>query len=157
MSAASIHSRHIPWVFVAAFAIVFAVNGTMIWLALSSFSGLYGNGAREREYHYNNVIAEQKARDALGWKVSTNWRADDGRLQVDVVQADGRGLAGARVSAQLVRPAEKLDPLPLEFAETADGRFATHVALPKRGNWDLDLLVVAQGHNYAITQRLFLK
>lgn len=157
MSAASIRSSYIPWLFVAGFGLVFAVNGAMVWLAVSSFSGLYGNGARDREYHYNHVIAEQKARDALGWKVNAKWRAEEGRLLVDVVQADGSGLAGARINAQLVRPAEKLEPLPLKFSELGDGRFAAHVDLPKRGNWDLDILVVAHGRDFAITQRLFLK
>lgn len=157
MSAASNRSSYIPWIFVAAFTLVFAVNGTMMWLAISSFSGLYGNGAREREYHYNRVIAEQKARDALGWKIDTSWRADDNRLQIAVTQADGSGLAGARINAQLVRPAEKEDPLPLALAEVGNGRFSGHVNLPKRGNWDLDILVVAQGHNFAITKRLFLR
>jgi nitrogen fixation protein FixH len=157
MSSTSIRSSYIPWIFIAAFALVFAVNGTMIWFAVSSFSGLYGNGAREREYHYNQVIAEQKARDALGWKINTSWRAEENRLQIDVVQADGSALPGARINAQLVRPAEKQTPLALELAEFGDGRFAGYVNLPKRGNWDLDILVVAQGHDFAITRRLFLQ
>jgi hypothetical protein len=34
-------SRYIPWLFVAGFAVVIAVNATMIWFAVGSFSGLY--------------------------------------------------------------------------------------------------------------------
>ncbi len=157
MSVASARSSYIPWIFVAAFAVVFAVNGTMIWLAISSFSGLYGNGAREREFNYNEVIAEQKARDALGWKINTKWRPQENRLQIDVTQADGSALPGAVINAQLVRPAEKQAPLPLQLGELGDGRFAGYVNLPKRGNWDLDILVVAKGHDFAITKRLFLQ
>ncbi|SKA09467.1 Nitrogen fixation protein FixH [Enhydrobacter aerosaccus] len=157
MSVASTRSSAIPWIFVACFSVVFAVNGTMIWLAVSSFSGLYGNGARDREYHYNQVIAEQRERDALGWKINTSWRVDDNRLQIDITQADGSALPGATINAQLVRPAEKQQPVPLALVEVTDGRFSGHVDLPKRGNWDLDLLVVAKGHDFAITKRLFLK
>jgi hypothetical protein len=42
--------------------------------------------------------------------------------------------------------------------EAADmGRFAGHVDLPERGNWDLDILVERGGERYAVTRRMFLK
>jgi nitrogen fixation protein FixH len=156
-SIASVRSNYIPWLFVAGFAIVFLVNGLMIWFAIDSFSGLYGNGARNRETNYNEVIAQQKARDALGWKIETEWRTNEDRLLVDITQADGSALPGAVVTGQLVRPAEKRPYLPLEFHELASGRFVAHVALPARGNWDLDILVATAGQNFALTKRLFLR
>ena len=54
-------SRYIPWLFVAGFAVVIAVNATMIWFAVGSFSGLYTPVPRDRGLHYNAIIAEQKA------------------------------------------------------------------------------------------------
>jgi nitrogen fixation protein FixH len=157
LSTASVRSSYIPWLFVAGFAIVFLVNGLMIWLAVGSFSGLYGNGARNRETNYNDVIAQQKARDALGWKIDTKWQPNENRLQINVAQGDGSALLSAAITAQLVRPAEKRPSLPLKLDELGDGRFVTHVELPARGNWDLDILVVAKGQNFALTKRLFLK
>lgn len=157
MPAARVLSSYIPWLFVAGFAIVFLVNGVMIWLAISSFSGLYGNGARNREANYNAVIAQQEAQDALGWKIDTQWRAGENRLQIDLAQANGRALSDATVTAQLVRPAEKRPSVPLELHDIGDGRFVAHVALPARGNWDLDILVVAKGRDFALTKRLFLR
>ena len=41
-------SRYIPWLFVAGFALVIAVNGTMIWFAVGLFSGLYTPKPRDR-------------------------------------------------------------------------------------------------------------
>jgi nitrogen fixation protein FixH len=67
----------VPWLFVAGFALVIAVNGTMMWLAISSFSGLYSDHARDRGVHYNQVMAEQRARDALGWTVEASWQAEN--------------------------------------------------------------------------------
>ena len=80
-------SRYIPWLFVAGFALVIAVNATMIWFAVGSFSGLYTPKPRDRGLHYNEVVAEQKARDALGWRMDAQWRAEEGRLDIAVFDA----------------------------------------------------------------------
>ena len=80
-------SRYIPWLFVAGFAVVIAVNATMICFAVGSFSGLYTPAPRARGLHYNAIMAEQKARDALGWRVEAAWHPEDGRLEVAVFDA----------------------------------------------------------------------
>ena len=149
--------RYIPWIFVAGFAVVIAVNGIMMWLAIGSFSGLYATKPRDTGLRYNAVIAEQKARDALGWMVGTTWRADAGRLEVSVTGADGKPLAGAHATVELVRPAEKRPPLAVPMGATGPGRFAADVVLPERGNWDLDIVIEADGKRYAVTRRMFLK
>lgn len=150
-------SRYIPWLFVAGFAIVVAVNGIMIAFAVGSFSGLYTPKPRERGLRYNTVVAEQKTRDALGWRIDTAWRAETGRLEVAVSDASGQPLAGARVLAELIRPVEKRPPVGVTLATIDDGRFAGYVQLPVRGNWDLDLVVEHRGDRFAQTRRLFLK
>lgn len=150
-------SRYIPWLFVAGFALVVAVNATMMTFAVGSFSGLYTPQPRERGLHYNEIVAERDARDALGWKIDVVWRAETGRLEVSVRDAAGQPLAGARVAADLVRPAEKRLPLPVLLAATGSGRFAGDVVLPARGSWDLDLVVEHDGRRYARTRRMFLQ
>ncbi len=150
-------ARYIPWLFVAGFAVVIAVNATMIWFAVGSFSGLYSDRPRETGLHYNAVIAEQKARDALGWRIATDWRAETGRLEVHVADSDGRPLAGARATVELVRPVEKRPPLPVALGIVGPGEFAGYVDLPERGNWDADIAIEQGGRRYAVTRRMFLK
>ena len=84
--------RHIPWFFVAGFAIVFAVNATMITIAVGSFSGLYTPKPRDRGLHYNEIIAAQQARDALGWRVEPMWRPDSGTLEIAVFDRAGQAV-----------------------------------------------------------------
>ena len=142
MTAAAIsRARYIPWLFVAGFAIVIAVNATMIWFAVGSFSGLYADRPRETGLRYNSVIAEQKARDALGWKVTALWRPESSRLEIAATGRDGQPLAGARATAELVRPAEKRPPLAVTLGVVGAGEFAGHVELPERGNWDVDIAI----------------
>jgi nitrogen fixation protein FixH len=150
-------SRYIPWLFVAGFAVVIAVNATMICFAVGSFSGLYTPAPRARGLHYNAIMAEQKARDALGWRVEAAWHPEDGRLEVAVFDAAGQPLAGARITAELIRPVEKRPPLAVALAAIDLGRFAGSVDLPERGNWDLDIVVEQGGDRYALTRRMFLK
>lgn len=149
--------RYIPWLFVAGFALVVAVNATMIWLAVGSFSGLYTPKPRERGLHYNDIVAEQRTRDALGWRVETQWQSEAHRLEIAVFDATGQPLAGARVFASLVRPVEKRPPLAVAVHAVDVGRHAGSVDLPARGNWDIDVVVERDGERYALTRRMFLR
>ena len=149
--------RHIPWFFVAGFAIVFAVNATMIGFAVGSFSGLYTPKPRDRGLHYNEVIAARQARDALGWWVEPTWRPGSDDLEIAVFDRAGQPLAGAQVAVALVRPAEKGGVLGVAMAAVDIGRHAGHVALPARGNWDLDISVEQGGQRFAQTRRMFLR
>ena len=157
LAARSARFSIVPWLFVAGFALVIAVNGTMMWLAIDSFSGLYSDHARDRGLHYNQVVAEQRARDALGWSVETGWQAESHRLTLAVKDGSGRPLESAVVTVELIRPAEKRAPLRVALESRGDGRFGGTIALPARGNWDADIVVAADGHRFAITKRLFLR
>jgi len=149
--------RYIPWLFVAGFAIVFAVNGTMIGLAVGSFSGLYTPKPRERGLHYNEILAAQQTRDALGWRVESTWRPDSDRLEIAVFDRAGQPLAGAQVAVALVRPAEKGAVVGVAMTAVDIGRHAGHVILPARGNWDLDVSIEQGGQRFAQTRRMFLR
>jgi nitrogen fixation protein FixH len=151
------NKSYIPWIFVGGFAIVIAVNAVMIWFAVGSFSGLYTSKPRERGLAYNEVIAEQARRDALGWRVDTAWRPESGRLEVVLRDAEGQPLAPSRLTAELVRPVEKRAPLPVALQPTDIGRFAAEPVLPERGNWDLDIVVERGNDRFAVTRRVFLK
>ena len=149
--------RYSPWLFVAGFAIVFAVNATMVGLAVGSFSGLYTPKPRDRGLHYNEVIAAQQARDALGWRVEPTWRPGSDNIEIAVFDRAGQPLAGAQVAVALVRPAERGAVVGVEMAAVDIGRHAGHVTLPARGNWDVDISVEQGGQRFAQTRRMFLR
>lgn len=149
--------RYIPWLFVAGFAVVFAVNGTMIALAVGSFSGLYTPSPRDRGLHYNEIIAAQQTRDALGWKVEATWQPESDRLEIAVFNRMGHPLTGARVAVALIRPAEKGAVIDVAMTATNVGRHTGHVTLPARGSWDLDISVEQDGQHFAQTRRMFLR
>jgi nitrogen fixation protein FixH len=157
MSVFSSRIHPIPLTFIAGFVVVIAVNGVMMWLAITSFSGLYSDHARDHGITYNRVIAEQKAQDALGWKVATSWQAESQRLGVSLTDADGGPLAATRVSVEFVRPADKRAPIDVDLTNLGAGRFGARIDLPMRGSWDLDIAVEAKGRHFAVTKRVFLQ
>jgi nitrogen fixation protein FixH len=157
MTAVANRSRYIPWLFVAGFALVVAVNATMIWFAVGSFAGLYTQKPRDRGLRYNEVLAEQQRRDALGWRVEAAWRPESARLEISVFDSDGRPLAPSQVKVELVRPVEKRSPIGVSLGVTDIGRFAGYLDLPERGNWDLDIVVERGSERFALTRRMFLK
>ncbi|MGE4079612.1 MAG: FixH family protein [Reyranella sp.] len=149
--------RHVPWLFVGGFAVVVGVNAIMVWLAIGSFSGLYTPQPRQRSLHYNEIIARQADRDALGWRLETSWHAPENRLEIAVVDARGRPLGNARLHAELVRPVEKRAPVAVDLVAVDGGRYAATVTLPARGNWDLDVVIDYDGRRFAQTRRMFLE
>jgi nitrogen fixation protein FixH len=150
-------ASYVPWLFVGGFSITIAVNAVMIWFAISSFSGLYSTNPREQGLHYNDVLAQQKIRDALGWKIDVAWQPSGSRLEIDLRDATGQPLSGAQVRVGLVRPVEKRAPIPVVMQAFDSGRFAAHVDLPEHGNWDIDIVVDCGGQHYAVTRRAFLQ
>ena len=150
-------SRHIPWLFVAGFAIVFAVNATMIGVAVGSFSGLYTPKPRDRGLHYNEVIAAQQARDALGWRVEPTWQPGSDRLEIAVFDRAGQPVGAARVAGVLMCAADEGGVLGVAMTAIDIGRHVGHIALPARGNWDVDISIEQGGQRFAQTRRMFLR
>jgi nitrogen fixation protein FixH len=149
--------RYIPWLFVLGFALVVAVNGTMIWFAVGSFSGLYTPKPRDRGLRYNDVLTAQQSRDVLGWRIDSKWQPESHQLDLALFDREGRPLAGARATVELVRPAEKRPPLSIAMAVVGPGQLAGTVDLPARGNWDIDIVIERDGQRFAQTRRMFLQ
>ncbi|MFI4986897.1 MAG: FixH family protein [Alphaproteobacteria bacterium] len=134
--------RWVPWAFVAAFAVVFAVNGGLIYFALASWSGLTTDHAYDEGLAYNRVIAEAEKEATLGWKLAIAFVPDgkgkeSGQLVVDASDRDGVPLERLAIKAELVRPLGVAALIPVVLERTARGRYAAPLALPQPGQWDV--------------------
>lgn len=127
--------KWIPWAFAGAMGLVFAVNGILIYYAVSTFTGVTVPHAYERGRGYEAVIAEAARQDALGWTAEVSLTG--GALRVVATDRAGRPVSG-RVEGVLLRPIEGLE-VPLVFAPTGGGRWAAQVAPPERGQWEARL------------------
>lgn len=153
-------SRAIPWMFVAGFAVVIAVNGTLIYFAQSSFSGLETEHAYERGLQYNQALEAAAAQEKLGWRSEiTLTDAADGKRELAASFADrlARPIDGLIVEAHLLRPSNAGMDLTVALAGKGNGRYAADVTLPALGQWDIRIVARDAEHSWQQSERLFAK
>ncbi len=151
--------RWIPWMFVLFFAVIFAVNGTMVWYALESWTGLddaeyYNDGVT----YDRNIDAERRA-EALGWHADLKAsRVDEAthELLLGVTDRDGRPVSDATIGARLRRPTQAALDTPLTFQPAAPGQYRARVALPAPGLWEAHIRVVRGKALFVVAQRFVL-
>jgi nitrogen fixation protein FixH len=127
-------------ILIGAFLLVTAVNGAMIWFALSSWTGLVSDSAYEQGLGFQRVLAESKAEAALGWKAAIAFDRV-GRLTVTLADAAGRPLAGYRLSAQFLRPTSEGFDRSIALASVSPGNYQGVLRLPLPGQWDVRVTV----------------
>lgn len=142
-----------PWIFVGAFAVVFAVNMTMVKFATSTFSGLAVERAFDKGNAYNAEIAAEQAQAALGWTADLAIaeavpESDDVRMvrwRLTVADRDGRPVDGLAVSARVERPTVTGHDIAITLYPTGPGAYEAQTRLPFKGQWEVRLVANRQG------------
>jgi len=147
-----------PYIFVAVFGLVVAVNATMVWLAGTTFSGLSTERAYDKGIAYNRALEAARRQEALGWTVTTKTEPVPDGSGTRIVQTyrdrDGLPVAGLRVRVRLSRPAAQGYDRDLVLAPTAaPGDHAATVVLPLPGLWDLQAVAEGDGVGYQSFRR----
>lgn len=160
--------RWYPWLFVAGFMVVIAVNGVMVTLAIDSFAGLETDHPYERGLAYNETLAAARAQDALGWQVqfaiAPNAAAGGESRPVTIdsrfLDRDGAPLTGLVVRAILKRPTAAGHDREVQLLDQGAGRYGATAELPLAGQWDLRVVAVApedgQNRSWQSTRRILL-
>jgi len=134
---------HVLAVFVLFFGVVFAVNGVMTYVALTTFSGIETPNAYQEGRDYNETLAAAAAQKALGWSITLDERfepAGNGAgVVVSILAEDAAGLplAGYPGSVTFWRPVVQGDDVVAPLTETAPGRYEARADLPARGHWEM--------------------
>ncbi len=133
-----LQGRHVLGLFLAFFGVVFAVNGALIYSALSTHTGLVANEPYRKGLHYNERIAADERQAKLGW-VETLEASRDGRVRLTLAAPDGRPVSGLGVAGVLARPATNRQDIKLALTETAPGRYEAQAGALARGSWLISL------------------
>ena len=156
-----LNGRHVLAVFLGFFAIIFAVNGVFLYSALSTHTGVVAQEPYRKGLEYNQRIAADERQSALGWK-NTATVGRDGRLVVEIVDAQGNAVAGLRIAGTFGRPSTGQFDRQLVFAEPAPGRYEASAGALEAGGYLLyaeayDSPSAAAEPIYRTRQRLWLK
>lgn len=147
--------RYIPWMFVAVFALLFAVLGWFTWLALSTFDGVVSKTPYETGLAYDRVVEASNRQDALGWTVSARLSGGN-RLVVIARDSADQPVSINSIAVRLQRPTTDRYDRVLTLRQTAPGRFEAPVSLPLAGAWDAILIAQSPHGPYHVRRRLLL-
>jgi nitrogen fixation protein FixH len=151
--------RWIPWMFVLGFGIVLTANATMVWVALTTWTGLETRNHYKEGLAYNERIADARRQDRLGWEAVVRIDAADvaaGTIEVDLRDARDRPLRGAHVAAEVLRPTHEGYDFTLVLPEVAPGRYRQSAAFPLAGQWEVRLLARRDGREFRRIDRVFV-
>ncbi len=147
--------RFFPHAMVAARGGVGAVNGALVWWALSTFPGVAALDVFDHSNAYEEVLAQSAKEAALGWQVAP--LNQPGPPVLALTGPDGQPLAGATVGAEARRPLGPDLKTRLAFREASPGRYVADAALPAAGQWELRLIVARDGQTLHATRRIVAK
>lgn len=168
--------RRIHWApatIVAFFAVIAAVNATIISLAnhgmpdsmvgrilpeprggaaqvTSHFPGTVANDYFKKEPLFNEHLARLAEQEARGWDVTQGWldtpvQGLEAVFQVKVLDGEGRPLSGARVQGRFARPSDERRDRNVTLQAAGPGVYRVSLALDLPGAWEVRLRVEHDG------------
>lgn len=131
---------------VAFFGTIMAVNGVLVYEALSTMSGLDTDSAYQAGRMFEHDVEMARAQDARGWQVDANLTPGGAGLRVDLTvrDANGRPISDLDAHAVFERPIDRRKDHALDLAVDGGGRFhGTVDAAP--GQWEVVLELSRRG------------
>ena len=99
--------RWLPWLIVPFFLVVFIANGIMVYVGATTWTGLETKQYYIKGLDYNETLQEEARQKALGWTAGLSVEPKERntvRLDFSLLDRRNLAIAGADVSARLVRP-----------------------------------------------------
>lgn len=149
--------RVIPWLFAGFFGVVIMANATMVYFAVSSFTGLQTEDHYLRGLAYNRVLEAERAQQALGWEITVEFQSTGplrGHIIVHARDAAGAPLGDATIVAHFVRPAESGYDMDIRLSAERDGVQTAEVELPLPGLWEIQTQIVHPSGVYRTARRI---
>lgn len=151
-----------PYIFVAAFMVVVAVNGVLIYTATTTFSGLETKNHYEKGLAYNKDIELARRQEELGWQVEAKvdplGSGQGTQRQVSVEASfknkEGQPLDGLAVRALFIRPVQDGHDVSVPLSAKGKGIYTTETQLDFHGVWDLRVVAIGEKDSYQLAQRI---
>ena len=135
---------HMFAILIAMFGTIIVVNLIMAHFAVSTFGGTVVDNSYVATRNYNRWLAEARAQEALGWRVTATL---DPQRRVRIAAVAPTGPIDAGVSAVARHPLGRAPDRAIGFKRTGAGYYVATRALPA-GRWKLKITVTS-GKNVA--------
>jgi nitrogen fixation protein FixH len=131
-----------PWVigWIALVVSVLAVNGVMIYFAVTTNPGLVVENYYDRGQYYEHHLASKLAQDP-GWNMRVELpqeikAGESSVLRFYLTDREGRPVASDAVTFYAYRPSDVSRDFSLPMESEGPGRYAVRVSFPLMGVWD---------------------
>jgi nitrogen fixation protein FixH len=126
----------------AFFGVTIAVNLTLAFYANKTWSGLVVANGYVASQQFNELLAESKREQALGWQSS--FSLEGGRLEVVLSDKRGAPLPGFDLSVKFARPAHEGQDRTVTLEARGSGRYTADVPLAP-GLWTAEMVASRDG------------
>lgn len=123
------------------FGLIFAANGVLIWLALSSHTGTVVGSSYRASGTFQSDIEAARAQAERGWSVSADLlRSGPGAVvEILVKDAGGAPITGLAVTARLTSPKQADTDIAITLIESETGRYGGAIDTLEAGKWRLEI------------------
>ena len=133
-----LRGSHVLMILVGFFAIIVAVDGFMIYQAVTTFGGLETDAYR-KGLAYNERIEQETEQTSKGWHDEISVAGTPARLRVGLTDVAKDGVAGRRLVARVGRPATDRFDRTVDLVETRAGVYEAELGELSGGSWIVDL------------------
>ncbi len=152
--------RWIPWCFVAFFVVIALADGIMVYLAVSTQTGVVADKTYDKGLRYNQTLQAARAQEALGWKMHLpDQLPQQGKLVMRWMDKAGKPLVGLQLRSTAVRPVQDGQDFPILWRENAPGEYIAEVHFSAVGQWDVEVQALHEsvGQPYETVQRVMVR
>lgn len=146
---------HMLVLMIGFFAVVIAVNAVLAVVAAGSWTGLVARNGYVESQEYNQVLADARRQDLLGWR--SVFEAGPDGLVFKIKDANGGPLAGLNVAATLGRPTNESEDRTVQLQYRGGGLYTGPGKLAP-GAWNAEVTASDNaGRHYRRRFRLWVR
>ena len=132
--------KHVLFLFIAFFGIIFVVNARLIYLSQTSWTGLETDDAYRKGLKYNQQLSSSEAQNTRNWTMTlVQNKGPKGELMLTATPKDhaGEQLSGLALSVELKRPTHEGIDKTFSLKEIKLGTYAGQIEKISLGKWYL--------------------
>lgn len=147
--------RWIPYYFFLFFAVIFAVDGVMITIAIKTNPGIITDHPYEKGLAYNSVVEAEQGQQALGWKSTLLYQQN--AVHFSLRDASGKAITPDMVTAYFTRPMQGGMDFSASMAISQNGQFTATPAFPAKGLWEVRVYAKRLDETYQQSKRIVVE
>lgn len=151
--------RQVLFALIAFFGLVMGVNAVFIVTAIDSFPGEDVRRSWFQGIHYNDVLAERAAQNALGWRAVLGVAGEGSGAYAELrMTAEDAPLGDLEITAELRHPTDATLDRALVFQKIELGVWRAPLSGVAPGTWDIAFAARdLSGHEFEGKRRIWLR